>query len=186
MRELSAQEELDLELITATARGDHSSFALLFDRLAPPLYSVAYKMLGDSNEAQDAVQDAFVQIWRRAAHYDHRQSSVFTWAVLLTRSRVIDRLRARARRGRLAEESQEKSEIASTVESSADIMERKEEAARVRSAVAELPPEQREALELAFFTALTHEEIAARLNHPLGTVKARIRRGLLKLRQSMK
>ncbi len=190
MSEEPTQKQADAEMIARTARGDHSAFAMLFDRLGSPLYSLAYKMLGDATEAQDAIQDVFLQIWRRAPSYDHAQSSVFTWAVLLTRSRVIDRLRARARRARLEENSRVEEEvrqdIASISESGSDIADRKEKAARVRSALAELPAHQREALELAFFTALTHEEIAERLAQPLGTVKARIRRGLLKLRDRMR
>ncbi len=189
MSEELPQQRADAEIIARTARGDHAAFAVLFDRLGSPLYSLAYKMLGDASEAQDAIQDVFLQIWRSASTYDHSQSSVFTWAVLLTRSRVIDRLRARTRRLRLEEVSREGSESgsgASVSESGADIVNRNEEAARVRAALAELPAEQREAVELAFFTALTHEEIAKRLGEPLGTVKARIRRGLLKLRDRMR
>lgn len=190
MSEESPRHKADIEMIARTARGDHEAFAMLFDRLSSPLYSLAYKMLGDATEAQDALQDVFLQIWRRARSYDHTQSSVFTWAVLLTRSRVIDRLRARARRVRLEEASRAEEEgnqgAASVSESGADILDRNEEAARVRSALAELPVEQVEALELAFFTALTHQEIAEKLGQPLGTVKARIRRGLLKLRERMR
>ena len=184
------QQERDLQVIRRVARGDHSAFATLFDRLASPLYSLAYKMLGDAAEAQDAIQDVFLQIWRRAPPYDRTQSTVFTWAVLLTRSRVNDRLRSRARRTRLEEVSRAENEAAphsaSISENAADIANRTEDAARVRSALAELPLQQREALELAFFTALTHQQIAERLGEPLGTVKARIRRGLLKLRERMR
>lgn len=183
-------QRADLDLIKRVAEGDQSAFAMLFDRLASPLYSLAYKMLGDTSEAQDAIQDVFVQIWRRASNYDSNQSSVFTWAILLTRGRVIDRLRGRARRLRLEEASRQEHEsaqaLASISESGADIVGRNEEAARVRSALAKLPAEQREALELAFFTAMTHKEIAKQVRQPLGTVKARIRRGLLKLRERMK
>jgi len=149
-------------------------------------------MLGDVVEAQDAIQDVFMQIWRRAGSYDPEQSSVFSWAVLLTRSRAIDRLRARDRRlrvvagsttdeARLAEATD-----ASTVESAADTANKKDEAAHVRSLLNNLPEEQRQAIDLAFFGHLTHHEIAAQLGQPLGTVKARIRRGLLKLREQFR
>ena len=188
MSGLSPQQQADKNMIAQVARGDSAAFAALFDRLAPPLYSLAYRMLNDATEAEDAIQDVFLQIWRRAATYDEAQSTVFTWAVLFTKSRVIDRLRGRARRARLEQQSREgqQTDTASISESGADIADRREEAARVLAAVAELPSEQREALELAFFTALTHQQIAERLGQPLGTVKARIRRGLLKLRERMR
>jgi len=86
---------LDREMIARIGRRDQSAFSALYDRLSGPLYSLAMKMLGDPAEAQDALQDVFLQIWSRAATYDPEQSSVFSWTVLLTRSRVIDRLRAR-------------------------------------------------------------------------------------------
>jgi RNA polymerase sigma-70 factor (ECF subfamily) len=146
------------------------------------------KMLGDPAEAQDALQEVFLQIWSRAGTYDPEQSSVFSWTVLLTRSRVIDRLRARGRRSRVVVASTEDAPTAadaSTVESAADTAEKNDEAARVRYVLNNLPSEQREAIELAFFEHLSHHEIAARLGQPLGTVKARIRRGLLKLRQRL-
>ena len=146
-------------------------------------------MLGDAAEAQDALQDVFLQLWRRAGSYDVDQSSVFSWAILMTRSRVIDRLRARGRRLRVVSSStdDDASKVAmahaSTTESAADTADRNEEAARVRSSLSKLPAEQREAIEMAFFNDLTHHEIAAALGQPLGTIKARIRRGLLKLRE---
>src|SRR5215468_11340871 len=97
----SAQEMLDQQMIAQIGRRDQSTFSALYDRLSGPLYSLAMKMLGDPAEAQDALQDVFLQIWSRAGTYDPEQSSVFSWAVLLTRSRVIDRLRARGRRLRI-------------------------------------------------------------------------------------
>jgi RNA polymerase sigma-70 factor (ECF subfamily) len=185
----TSQEEADREMIALVARGDQSAFSRLYDRLSGPLYSLALRMLGDAAEAQDALQEVFLQLWRRAPSYDAGQSSVFSWSVLMTRSRVIDRLRARGRRLSVVSSSVDddatKAAIAnaSTMESAADTADRNEEAIRVRSIVSELPAEQREAIEMAFFSDLTHQEIAAALGQPLGTIKARIRRGLLKLRE---
>ncbi len=88
-------------MLASAANGDQQAFSQLYDRLSGPLYSLALRMLGDAAEAQDALQDVFLQIWRRADAYDSEQSSVFSWAVLMTRSRVIDRLRARGRRLRV-------------------------------------------------------------------------------------
>jgi len=183
----TAQQMLDQEMIARIGRRDQSAFSALYDRLSGPLYSFAMKMLGDPAEAQDTLQDVFLQIWSRAATYDPEQSSVFSWTVLLTRSRAIDRLRARGRRSRVVVASTEEAPAAdaSTVESAADTIEKHDEAARVRYVLNNLPSEQRETIELAFFEDLSHHEIAARLEQPLGTVKARIRRGLLKLRERL-
>lgn len=187
---LMPQQQIDCEMLARVAGGDQHAFGQLYDRLSGPLYSLALRMLGDAAEAQDAMQDVFLQVWRRAPTYDAAQSSVFSWAVRMTRSRVIDRLRARGRRLRVIaastdDESHDKlpPAFASSAESAADSAERNEEATRVRSSLKELPAEQREAIELAFFNDLTHDEIAAQLGQPLGTIKSRIRRGLLKLKE---
>jgi RNA polymerase sigma-70 factor (ECF subfamily) len=182
-------EESDREMLARVSAGDQRAFAELYDRLSGPLYSFALRMLGDAAEAEDALQDVFLQLWRRASSYDRDQSSVFGWAMLMTRSRVIDRLRARGRRARLVvapgpeQEERTRAADASIVESAADTANRNEEAARLRFNLNKLPAEQREAIEMAFFSDLTHHEIAAQLSQPLGTIKARIRRGLLKLRE---
>jgi RNA polymerase sigma-70 factor, ECF subfamily len=187
----TAQQMLDREMIAQIGRRDQGAFSALYDRLSGPLYSLAFKMLGDASDAQDALQEVFVQIWSRASTYDPEKSSVFSWAVLLTRSRAIDRLRARDRRLRVVVESTAENKVAeatdaSTVESAADTANKKDEAAHVRSLLNNLPEDQRQAIELAFFGHRTHHEIAAQLGQPLGTVKARIRRGLLKLREQFR
>src|SRR5947207_15515489 len=183
------QQIADREMIERIGRGDQSAFSALYDRLSRPLYSLALRMLEDAGDAQDALQDVFLQIWSRAATYNPEQSTVFSWTVLLTRSRVIDRLRARKRRLRVVASATGDEDVdvadASTMESAADTADKNDEAARVRSVLNNLPSEQREAIELAFFGHLTHHEIAARLGEPLGTLKARIRRGLLKLRERL-
>ncbi len=184
-----SQQEIDREMLARVARSDQAAFAQLYDRLSVPLYSLALRLLGDPAEAQDALQDVFLQIWRRASSYDANQSSVFSWATLITRSRVIDRLRARGRRLRVIVSSTDdenqptESANASVEEVAADSVDRNDEAMRVRKILNKLPNDQRQAIELAFFSDLTHHEIAARLALPLGTIKARIRRGLLKLRE---
>jgi RNA polymerase sigma-70 factor (ECF subfamily) len=187
----TAQQMRDQEMIAQIGRRDQGAFSALYDRLSGPLYSLAFKMLGDASDAQDALQEVFVQIWSRASTYDPEKSSVFSWAVLLTRSRAIDRLRARDRRLRVVVESTAEDKVAeatdaSTVESAADTANKKDEAAHVRSLLNNLPEDQRQAIELAFFGHRTHHEIAAQLGQPLGTVKARIRRGLLKLREQFR
>jgi RNA polymerase sigma-70 factor (ECF subfamily) len=192
MAEEAAQQIADREMLLRVGRGDQTAFSALYDRLSGPLYSLALKMLGDASDAQDALQEVFVQIWSRAATYDPEKSSVFSWAVLLTRSRAIDRLRARDRRLRVVvastadEDKVAQATEASTAGNAADIVSKNDEAAYVRSLLNNLPSDQRQAIELAFFGHRTHHEIAAQLGQPLGTIKARIRRGLLKLREQFR
>ena len=186
-----SEEANDRRLMAQIAQSDQAAFSGLYDRLSGPLYSLALKMLGDAAEAQDALQEACLQIWRRASSYDSTKSSVFSWAVVILRSRIIDRLRARGRRLRvivpLNQSGDEPTEVsvASTTANASDTAHKNDEASRVRSILNQLPIEQRQAIELAFFSDLTHHEIAARLAQPLGTVKARIRRGLLRLRDAV-
>lgn len=170
------------------AAGDKSACAALYDRFSRPLYSVALRVLGDQAEAQDIVQDVFLALWEKAATFEASRGSAFAWAITLTRNRSIDRLRTRRRRAALLDESfpaDVASGAGSTQSDSVDGLILKEKAGAVRAALATLPPDQLRALELAYFGNLTQQEIAARLNEPLGTVKARIRRGLLKLRDAL-
>jgi RNA polymerase sigma-70 factor (ECF subfamily) len=180
-----ARERRDALLLTQIAAGDRDAFALLYDRFSAPLYSTALQVLRDTTEAQDVVHDAFVTLWEKAATFETTRGSAFSWAVTLVRNRAIDRVRMRRRRAELLAESVPEdlgyaSEGSSLDASDAAIL--GENARLVRAAVAALPPDQQRALELAFFSGLTQEEISRQLREPLGTVKARIRRGLLKLR----
>jgi RNA polymerase sigma-70 factor, ECF subfamily len=181
------ERQLDAQLLERIATGDQDAFGLLYDRFSPGLYSMAVRIMGNEAEAQDALQDAFAHIWRKAATYDRTRSGAFTWAVMVTRNKAIDRLRVRQRVTRLVERATEEfSHQTEMDDESAAEAGLREERARVRAALAHISPEQKQAVELAFFSDLTHEEIASRLDAPLGTVKARIRRGLLKLRDLLK
>lgn len=183
----TAEREIDARLIERIGSGDEDAFAMLYDRFSPGLYSMAIKIMGDAIEAQDALQDAFAHIWRKAATYDRARSSPFTWAVMVTRNKAIDRIRMRQRVARIAGRAAEESVNETAFdESSAAEAGLREERARVRLALSQISAEQKEAVEMAFFSDLTHEQIAERLGAPLGTVKARIRRGLLKLRDLLK
>lgn len=171
-------------LVAAMARGDKQAMAALYDQLAGPLYSLACRMLGDAAEAQDLTQDIFLQLWRTAPTYEPSRGSVFSWAVTLIRNRAIDRIRMRQRRAEILSDAApdlQPSGSGGDTDSAATLWLR-EQSAAVRAALAELPAEQRHAIELAFFGGLTQQEIASQLNEPLGTIKARIRRGLLKLK----
>ena len=181
------ERQLDAELLGRVATGDEAAFARLYDRFAPGLYSLVLKILRDEKEAEDVLQEGFAHLWRRASAFDSARSGAFTWAVMVFRHKAIDRLRARSRRDRtmdLAAREAERFPAEDDLSALAPAM--RERHAQVRSALDHIPADQKQAVELAFFAGLTHEQIAERLAAPLGTIKARIRRGLLRLRDFMK
>ena len=176
-----------VRLAAAMAQGDKAALGRLYDLLGRPLYSLALRITGDAAEAQDVVQDVFLQLWHKASDYQPARGSYFSWAATLTRNRALDRVRMRKRRGEIVRDSAEDIQPARTDDQldSGDALWLREKAGAVRGALAGLPEEQRTAIELAFFSGLTQQQIAERLGDPLGTVKARIRRGLLRLRDSL-
>lgn len=183
-----ARHAADARLLGLVAAGDRAAFAELYDRFSRPLYATAFRILNDATEAQDIVHDAFVSVWEKAATFETTRGTAFSWALTLTRNRAIDRLRSRRRRAELLDASAPSDlglDENSSGPSADDSATTSDQATAVRAAVATLPADQQRALELAFFGGLTQEEIAARLRTPLGTVKARIRRGLLKLRDQL-
>ncbi|MCW5549913.1 MAG: sigma-70 family RNA polymerase sigma factor [Opitutaceae bacterium] len=174
----------DARLMRRIAEGDREAFGALYDRFSRPLYATALRILNDASEAEDLLQDVFLALWEKAGDFEPGRGTAFSWAVTFTRNRAIDRIRMRRRRAELLDQSAP-ADIGYADDSgpdSADQAASSEQSSLVRSAMASLPPEQRAALELAFFSGLTQQEIAARLSEPLGTVKARIRRGLIRLR----
>ena len=178
----------DAELMRRMGRSDREAFAQLYDRFSRPLFATALRILHNNAEAEDIVQDVFLALWEKATTYETGRGSAFAWAVTLTRNRAIDRVRMRKRRSELLAETT--AEDAGTQPSdagpdSADGLVLKEQSSTVRAAVAALPADQQRAVELAFFSGLTQLEIAEKLSEPLGTVKARIRRGLLRLRNTL-
>jgi RNA polymerase sigma-70 factor (ECF subfamily) len=161
------------------------ALAALFDRHAPILLGLLHRLLGGGGEAEEALQDVFVQAWRDAGRYRPELVGVRGWLVLLARSRALDRLRAtgarRRREDRLVREAGEPWESPR----GAERLERAQAERRLARALAALPAEQRQAIELAFFAGLTHAEVADRVGAPLGTVKSRILLGLRKLRSAL-
>jgi RNA polymerase sigma-70 factor (ECF subfamily) len=182
-----SDNEFDARLISRIAAGDDSAFDILYKRFSRSLYGMAYRMMNDAKEAEDVLQEGFTYIWRKAATFDPARSSPFAWAVMITRNKAIDRLRVRQRLDKLREKViSEESFYQDKDETSANEPALRERGALIRSALHQIPEEQRQALELSFFSGLTHEQIAERLDTPLGTIKARIRRGLLRLRDCLK
>jgi RNA polymerase sigma-70 factor (ECF subfamily) len=179
-----SERQIDAQLLARIAAGDEAAFGKFYDRFSPGLYSFVLKMTRDEKEAEDVFQEGFAHVWRRATTYDPARSSPFTWAVMIFRNKAIDRLRVRQRMSRTIEKATtEFSHFPEADEAAAGEAERRDQGALVRSALTQIPAEQKQAVELAFFSGLTHEQIADQLGAPLGTVKARIRRGLLKLRE---
>jgi len=183
---LSPEALEDARLLAAVAEGDQNRFAVLYRRRSGVIYSLLVRMLVNEMEAQEVMQDAFIQIWKRAPRYDREKSSPLAWMIMIARGLAMDRLRARSRQfaGRAAYEKEVASlevEINTTRQA-----ERDELAGVCSSALNQLPDEQARALQLAFIRGWTHEEIASATGEPLGTIKARIRRGLLALRKTLK
>ena len=169
------------ELLSRIAQGDQEAFGRFYDQYAHGLYSLVFKILNDGKETEDVLQEGFTQIWKKAAQYDGTRSSAFTWAVMIMRNKAIDHIRTRQRQARLVEAATLDGAYASDFEEDESVF-RNEKKALVKVALGKIPADQRQAIDLAFFSGLTQMQIAEKLGEPLGTVKARIRRGLLKLR----
>ena len=171
----------DVELLKAVARGDEQALAQLYDSYRVILFGLLVRILNSREEAEDVLQEVFLQVWRRARDFDETRGKPFTWLVTLARSRAIDRLRSLGARDRVAQASVR--EAAEEVSDAARDTFRSEQRALVTSALSQLPEEQKRPLVLAYFDGLTQSEIAAKLGAPLGTVKTRMRAGMIKLRE---
>lgn len=176
-------EQSDTDLLSAIARADESALGVLYDRYHRILFGLILRILNNRAEAEDVLQEVFLQVWQKAADFDEARGRPFTWLVTLARSRAIDRLRSLGSRHRLATEValEAPDEMADAVDDAIA----SEQGELVRSALAELPEEQQNVLSLAYFEGFTQSEIAKRLDAPLGTVKTRMRSGMMKMRESL-
>jgi len=170
----------DVELLHAIAARDDEALASLYDRYRLILFGLLLRILNSREDAEDVLQEVFLQIWRRAKDFDEGRGQAFTWMITLARSRAIDRLRVLAARHRLAASASHETEEVSDAAADAVGSEQRE---IVAGALAQIPDEQRRTLMLAYFEGLTQSEIAARLDAPLGTVKTRMRSGMIRLRE---
>jgi len=163
--------------------GNTESLTRLYDASAPMLYALAFRIVGNTADAEEVLLDVFEQVWRTAGSFDPARGGAWRWLALLTRSRALDRLRSMASR-RLHEHPvwPEQEEISSSAPPVEEAIVVSQQQHLVRQALSMLPPEQRKALELAYFSGLTHNEIANVLGVPLGTIKTRIRIAMDKLR----
>jgi RNA polymerase sigma-70 factor (ECF subfamily) len=179
--------DADLTLIQRMAQGDGAAMGDLYDRHGRIVFSLALRILADHGEAEDLTQDVFTLAWRNAARYDPARGAVAAWLLVTTRSRAIDRLRSRrVRPSGATEDSIRRMDAIPDASPPVDmIVAGVQEAVWVREGLAQLPADQREAVELAYFEGLSHSEISARTGTPLGTIKTRIRTGLQRLREAM-
>lgn len=179
----------DLDVVRAMAAGDESAATVLYDRHGAAMYGLALRVVGEAADAEEVVLDAFAQAWRDASRYDGSRGSVLGWLTTITRTRALDLVRARGRRARATDAATvalDEPAAMGSGPSAPDVQVQEAETADVvQRALQTLSAPQRQAIELAFFEGLTHHEVAARLQQPLGTVKTRIRQGLLKLRDTL-
>jgi RNA polymerase sigma-70 factor (ECF subfamily) len=168
----------DAVVISRICSGDESAMAVLYDRYSRVVYSVALRVLADTGAAEDVLQDVFVQLWRNPAAFDAARGGLMAWLAVITRHRAIDHLRKQRPHEDFSET------IIATDATTVSDAERDQALQKVRTIMARMPDDQRSALEMAFFDGLTHTEIAGKTNQPLGTVKTRIRSGLLTLRKA--
>jgi RNA polymerase sigma-70 factor (ECF subfamily) len=170
------------DLIRAMAAGDHDAFARFYDRYAPLMFPLVLRIVRDRADAADVIQDVFWEAWRGAAAYDPARGTPEAWIVVRARTRALDRVRSVTRRGETFVAPLDEA-AAAEAPASPDAADRAADRHLVASALAELPPAQREVIELAYYAGLTQTEIAERLEQPLGTVKTRIRLALTRLRE---
>ena len=182
---MDTHQDDDGELIRSIARGDRAAFEEFYSRYIGLIYSAAHRVLNSQPDAEDVAQDVMFMIWEKSPMFDASRGKPVTWALTMTRNKSIDRLRSLQRRFRLQDEVEREAAREDFVNDRrpADEMEAVEKGQIVRSAVMKLSREQREVIEMAYFGGLTQQEIAVRLKEPLGTVKARIRRGMLRLKK---
>jgi RNA polymerase sigma-70 factor, ECF subfamily len=176
----------EVELVHRIADGDGDALAAAFDLYAPSVLGLLSRILKGRGEAEEVLQEVFLQVWMQAGRFDAQRSSPRGWILMLARSRAVDRLRRRDSSRRREEEVAAEAAPAALRPIGTERLEAVERRRQVLSALGVLSPEQRDCIELAFFEGLTHSEIAARLQAPLGTVKSRILLGMNKLRQALR
>jgi RNA polymerase sigma-70 factor, ECF subfamily len=183
-----AAAAVDLDLLERIRQGDSAALDALYARYSSPVYSLVWKILQNPEEAEDVALDVFWQVWRQAGKYDPSRGAPPAWIFTVARSRAIDRLRARRRREDRTVSFDDPALRLDPLDEEAspdDVVTFRLARDSVREAMEDLSPVQREAIELAFFRGLTHVEIAEKLAEPLGTVKTRIRQGLIRLRRAL-
>ncbi len=177
----------DRELLGRVAKGDVTALRVLYDEHAPRALAIARRILRNAEEAEDIVQETFLELWRRAHQFDGKRGGAVAWVVTIARSRAIDRLRASATAGRAVEGASNTPDVHPVVPPTpAEHTEARLTEARVADALAALPSEQRRTIQLAYFDGLSQTEIATKTGCPLGTVKMRVKLAIGKLATLLK
>lgn len=181
-------DEADAAALAGIAAGDEAAFRQLHDRYGGLLYAAIHRVLDDSADTEEVLQEVFALLWRKAGQYRPSRGRPVTWLTSTARNRAIDRLRSRKRQSRLKEAFGEVAEMVhrnTAPPTALEMATRRDACAAVRTAVLELNDIQREAIEKVYFQGLTQQQVADQIGEPLGTVKARVRRGLAKLRENL-
>jgi len=177
------ENDRDLHSLERVRAGEPAALEELYDRHSPLLYSMILRIVSRAADAEEVLQEAWLQAWRRADSYDPKRGTVIAWLLNMARSRAIDRVRSAASRQRM--EDRAEAEPVESVAAPPEDVERRQLSARVRAALDELGAQQRQVIELAYFGGLSQTEIAAKLSTPLGTVKSWTRSALLSLRERL-
>lgn len=172
------------QLLRSSARGDEQAFAALYDATSSRVHGLVLRVIRDPAQAEEVTQEVYLQVWRTAARYDETKGAAISWLMTLAHRRAVDRVRAAEAVSR-QDTTFHNNSGAVPHDSTAEAVEASMEARRVRTALSELTPVQREAIELAYFGGYTHTEVATMLDLPVGTAKTRIRDGLIRLRDAM-
>jgi RNA polymerase sigma-70 factor (ECF subfamily) len=175
----------DEELMQLVRRGDADAFAVVYQRHASSVFSLAYRMMGSRSAAEDVAQEAFLSAWRSGARYDRGRGSVRTWLLGIAHNRSIDAMRRGKVRDFPRDDDEDAAERVEASERTEAEVARRQEAEAIRAAIETLPNEQSRVIELAYFGGFTHTEIATMIKAPVGTVKGRMRLGLQKLRDEL-
>ncbi len=168
----------DLAIVTGLKTGDQAAMAQLYDRYSSVVYAIALRVLGDTGAAEDVLQEVFLQLWRNPSAFDAARGSLGSWLAVVARNRAIDSLRKRR------PETDIENVVLSVAPDLAGDAERARAAEKVRGVMGAMVPAQRSVLEMAYWEGMSHSEIADKTGEPLGTVKTRIRAGLIALRKA--
>jgi len=175
----------DATLVQQLLQKDVSAFEQLYDRHSRAVYSLVLRILQQAGTAEEVVQDVFLQLWRNARQYDESRGPFVPWLLTLARNRALDTLRLKSERQRRREDQTEELPCIAASPDYEKQLDAKRRGDKVRALMASLNPQQKKAIEMAYFEGLSHSEIAAALREPLGTVKSWIRNGLLRLKEEL-
>ena len=178
----------DIEMLQQIGQRDVAAFQAFYRKFSGLLFSTIQRVLNDHQDTEDIMQEVLMQVWQKAHLYEPTKGKPMTWVTTMARNRAIDRIRSKQRRSKLNDDFENESRVIQPefVDDTTDVLIAKESDQAIHSAVMELNPDQREAIQLAYFSGLTQNEVADRLNEPLGTIKARIRRGVQRLEHVVK